>query len=69
MSFDYAENVSLAIILLGFPSTLPVVPVASLFTTAKWVVGGTNIALIAISGLKLLVGKVRADRAPCAPRP
>jgi hypothetical protein len=60
LACDYAENVTLAIILLGFPGTMPVAPVASLFTTAKWIFGGTSIALIVLSSLNLLVSRVRA---------
>jgi hypothetical protein len=57
LTCDYAENVSLAIILLGFPSTMPVAPVASLCTTTKWIFGGTSIVMIAISSLKLLIDR------------
>jgi len=66
LACDYAENVTLAIILLGFPGTMSIAPVASLFTTAKWIFGGTSIALIVLTSLKLLVSRVRAYRSAAA---
>jgi hypothetical protein len=57
LACDYAENVSLAIILLGFPETMPVAPFANLFTMAKWMFGAISIVLLLTGSLKLLVRK------------
>ena len=65
LAFDYAENVTLAILLLGFPGTLPLAPLASLFTIVKWTFGLTSIAAVVIAGLKLLVwDRLMARRRP-----
>jgi hypothetical protein len=70
---DYGENAALATILLGFPGTMPLAPIASLLTTAKWIFGGTSILMIAICSLKLLADRVRrgvgAQSAPPEERP
>jgi hypothetical protein len=57
--FDYGENAALATILLGFPGTMRLAPIASLFTSVKWIFGGASILMIAICGLKLLASRVR----------
>jgi hypothetical protein len=59
MVFDYAENVTLAIVLLGFPDSLPLVPLASLFTTTKWAFALASISLIVLFGLTLLARRLR----------
>ena len=53
---DYAENISLAILLVSYPQELTAIAwAASFFTTAKWVLGGASFILIVVGLIAWLV--------------
>jgi hypothetical protein len=62
--FDYLENVGASIVMARFPSTTPVVDLATpLFTMLKWAAIGASFAMLAVAGTialgRLLSGRSR----------
>jgi len=46
LAFDYAENASIVTMLIGYPGTLFIAPVAAFFTTTKWLVVLANAGIL-----------------------
>ena len=58
---DYLENVGITIMLVSYPQELDALAwVTSLFSTAKWTVGGASVIMIVIRLVVLLVKKLQA---------
>ena len=58
---DYLENVGITIMLMSYPQELDALAwVTSVFSTAKWTVGGACVILIVIGLVVLLVKKLKA---------
>jgi hypothetical protein len=70
LACDYAENTCLAILLLGFPGTLALAPLAALFTAGKWILGGICIAVILLAAAGWAAKSTwQSGRATLPPRP
>ena len=59
--FDIAENISVIMMINRFPDVRGIVPIASLFTRTKCALLLVSMVLAALSGLALLVKRIRND--------